>query len=240
MSLNTIGDIQTEFLVRNNISTTDAFVTDATLTGWTKEAHTYCAGYKKWPFTEGRVSTTFASLVNDEDGYLVGEYPEGWKGDSIRLLTVGGKRLDKKNFYKFQQYIEDNPSSTERIFTDYNRRYYINPSIDLSGTVTAWGQYSPAPDYSIPASYTVFSNNDEEGNEAIVEKMTAYLKRREHLPTEAELHDKRATEKLVEVWVKITDEQAMYQDTDNEGMWKRIDIVNGGFRDDIISRDRFN
>ena len=240
MSLNTIGDIQTEFLVRNNLTTTDSFVTDATLTGWTKEAHVYCAGFKKWPFTEGRVSTTFASLVTSEDGYLVGEYPEGWKADSIRLLTIGGKRVDKKNFYKFQKYIEDNPSDNERIYTDYNRRYYVNPNIDLSGTVTAWGQYTPAPDYSIPASYTVFSNNDEEGNEAIVEKMTAYLKRREHLPQEAELHDKRASDKLAEIWVKVGDEQAMYQDTDGEGMWKRIDVVNGGFRDDLFNRDQFN
>ena len=240
MSLNTIGEIQTEFLVRNNLTTTDSFVTDDTLKGWTQQAHAYCAGYKKWPFTEGRVSTTFASLVTDETGYLAMEYPEGWKADSIRLFTIGGSRLDKKNFYKFQQYIEDNPSDNERIYTDYNRRVYINPRIDLSGTVTAWGQYTPAPDYSLPASYTVFSNNDEEGNEAMVEKMTSYLKRREHLPQEAELHDKRVTDKLAEIWVKVGDEQAMYQDTDNDGMFKRIDVVNGGFRDDLLNRDQFN
>jgi hypothetical protein len=235
MALNTIGDIQTEFLVRNNLTTTDSFVTDTTLKGWTQDALTYCAGYKKWVFTEGRVSTTFASLVTNEDGYLMGEYPEGWKADSIRLLTIGGKRVDKKNFYKFQEFVEDNEGATDRIYTDFNRRIIINPHIDLSGTVTAWGQYTPSLDWSIPASVTPFSNNDEEGNEALVEKMTVYLKRREHLPQEAELHDKRVVDKLEELYKKTAEEQAMYQTTDGEGMWKRMDIVNGTFGDELSS-----
>jgi hypothetical protein len=238
--ITTIGDIQSEFLVRNNRTTTDGFITDQILKDWTREASNYCAGFHKWPFTEGRVSTTYASLVTSEDGYLVGEYPEGWKSDSIRLLTIGGKRVDKKNFYKFQQFIEDNPSDDERIFSDYNRRYYVNPRIDLSGTITVWGQYSPFFDTSLPGETTVFSSNEEEGNEAIVEKMTSYLKRREHQVQEAETYDQRTNLKLEEIWKKITDEQALYQDTDNDGMWKRFDAVNGGFRDDIMNRNQFN
>jgi hypothetical protein len=240
MSLKTIGDIQTEFLVRNNLTTTDSFLTDQILKDWTNEAHIFCAGYKKWPFTEGRISTTFASLATNEDGYLAGSYPEGWKSDSIRLMTIGGRRVDKKNFYKFQQFVEDNPSANDRIFTDYNRIYYVNPRIDLSGTIAVWGQYTPVIDLSLPAEVTVFSNYDEEGNEAMVEKITAYLKRRENEPQLAEAHDARASAKLDEVATKIKDEQAQYQDTDNDGMFKRIDVVNGGFRDDIINRNQFN
>lgn len=239
--MRTIGEINAQFLIRNNISTTDSFVDDTTLQNWSRDAHIYCAGYKKWPGTEGRVSTTFASYVTDEDGLLVGEYPEGWKPDSIRLLKIGGKIVAKKNFYKFQQFMEDNPSSTERIFSDYNRRIYVNPNIDLSGTVTAWGQFTPAVDTSdVSNAVTIFSNFDEEGNEAIVERMTAYLKRREGEDDEAEKAEKRANEKLDEVHGKIKDEQFGYQDTDNDGLFKRMDVVNGGFREDIISRDQFN
>jgi len=239
MSLKTIGDIQSEFLVRNNLTTTDGFITDQMLKDWTNEAHIFCAGYKKWPFTEGRVSTTWASLATNEDGYLAGSYPEGWKSESIRLMTIGGSRIDKKNFQKFQQYLEDNPAATDRIFTDYNRVYYVNPRIDVSGTIAVWGQYTPVVDLSLPSEVTVFSNYDEEGNEAMVEKITSYLKRREHQPQEAETHDQRASAKLEEVYGKIKDEQAMYQDTSNEGIFKRIDVVNGGFRDDELNENQF-
>lgn len=239
--MRTIGEINAQFLIRNNISTTDGFVDDTTLQNWSRDAHIYCAGYKKWPGTEGRVSTTFASLVTDEDGMIVGDYPEGWKSDSIRMLKIGGKRVDKKNFYKFQQFIEDNPASNERIYSDYNRRYYVNPNIDLSGTVALWGQYTPSVDTSdVSNAVTIFSNFDEEGNEAIVAKMTAYLKEREHEKEEAEAAHKTANDKLDEVHGRIKDEQFGYQDTDNDGMFKRFDVVNGGFRDDIINRDQFN
>src|SRR3990167_2626147 len=114
-----LSEIQNEILVRLGVSSTVAYYTDAIILEWITQAHKWAAGYKKWPFTEGRVSTTFASLYTNEDGYLTGVYPEGWKPDSIRLLTIGGKRVDKKNFYKFQEFLEDNPASTERLFTDF-------------------------------------------------------------------------------------------------------------------------
>lgn len=239
MSLNTVSDIQTEVLVRNNRTTTDSFITDAMLDDWIRDAHVWAAGYKKWPMTEGRASTTFTSLGTNEDGYLALSYFEGWKADSVRRLSIGGKRLFKKNFYKFTEFLEDNPSSVDRLFSDFARVVYINPRIDLSGTVTAWGQYTPALDPTDKTAITIFSNFDEEGNEALVERMTGYLKRREHLPDEAELHDQRAVAKLEELHVKIKDEQFGYQDTDNEGMWKRIDVVEGGYRDDLFKRNQF-
>ena len=90
-------------------------------------------------------------------------------------------------------------------------------------------------------STTIFSNYDDEGNEAIVEKMTSYLKRREHLAQEAELHDQRAAAKLEEIWKRVQDEQYAYKTTkEREGMWKRIDVVEGGLNDELFRRDQFN
>lgn len=238
--LTTVSDIQTEFLVRNNRTTTDTFITDATLNNWLRDAHAWGVNYKKWPWTEGRVSTTFASFVADpEFGYLAGPYPEGWKSDAIRLLTVGGKMTTKHNFYKFQRFLEDNAQSNKRMWTDFGRIIYINPGIDLSGTVTAWGQYTPLLDPTDKTAITAFSYNDELGNDALVEKMTSYLKAREHLPDEVELQDKRAAQKLEDLLAKITDEQYGYNATDDEGMWKRMDVIGGALRDDLFKRDQF-
>lgn len=240
MALRTNSDIISEVLVRNNRSTTDGFVTDATIQGWLKDAHTWAAGYKKWPMTEGKASTTSASAVTSVDGYTSIAYPEGWKADSIRLLTVGGKRFDKKNFYKFQSFLEDNPSDTSKIYTDYARNLLLNPNAsDFSGTVVVYGQFMPTLDVTDLTATTIFSDYDEEGNEAIVEKMTSYLKRREHLVDEAELHDKRAVDKLEAIGQLIKEEQYNYQDTNNDGMFKRIDIVSGNFAEDSFKRDQF-
>ena len=240
MALRTTGEIITEFLVRNNRTTTDGFVTDTTVQGWLKDSHVWAAGFKKWPMTEGKNSTTAASLTESPEGYTVLAYPEGYKTDSIRLLTVGGKRFEKKNFYRFQSFIEDNPNDTSKVYTDYGRQILINPQAsEFSGTVVAWGQFMPILDVTDMTSTTIFSDYDQEGNEAIVEKMTAFMKAREHLPDEVALHDQRAMDRLNGVTGLIDDEAFGYQDTRNEGWFKRFDVLRGGFKEDIFNRDRW-
>jgi hypothetical protein len=241
MALNNVGDIITQVLIRNNRTTTDAFITDLTIQGWLKDAHVWAAGQKKWPMTEGKNSTTAASLTSSPEGYTRLSYPEGFKADSIRLLTVDGKRFYKKNFYKFQQFIEDNPNDTSKIYTDYGREILINPNAsDVSGTVVAWGQYMPILDVTDMTAKTIFSDFDEEGNEAIVLKMTSYLKTREHEIELAEKKEQEATMKLDGIKGLINEEQYNYQDTLNDGMFKRFDVLRGGFRDDIMKRDQFS
>lgn len=231
--LNTRDDIFTEVLVRNNRTTTDGFITDTILKGWYSAAHVWATSFKKWPFTEGRVSTTYTTT--EEWSF------EGYKADSFRLVQVGGKRLQKLNFEDYQIFRESEPSSSDRVYSDFGRVVFINPSIDASGTLTAWGQYQPYIDVTNETGVTLFSNYDEEGNEAIVEKMSGYLKRREHLAQEAEVHDKRATDKLNEVWQRILDEQSLYQThRDRGGMFKRFNVLSGLQNDEVWKRDQFN
>src|SRR3990167_7557232 len=235
------GEIKNDVLVQLQASTTIGFYTDDILNDWIDKGHKYCAGFKKWPFTEGRVSTTYASLVTDEDGMLRGEYHEGWKPDSIRLLRIGGKRFDKKDFEKFYEYFEDNSSSTEKFFTDKGLSYYVNANAGGSGSVVAWGQFTPATiDGSIPTSTTVFSNNAEEGNEAIVEMVMSYAKQREKKTKESLAHKSEAVRLLNELWGRIEDEQYQYQVPPNDGMFERFDVLEGALTDDLFRRDQFN
>lgn len=238
MALITVSDIQTEVLVRNNRSTTDSFITDTILDDWTRQAHTWAAARHKWPCTEGRVSTTYTSTA-DENGDIVFNYPEGWKSDSIRYLMVGGKKFKKTNFYIFRKFREDQPNDGTKLFADYNRQYYLNPNSQVSGTVMVFGQYTPNIDPTDKTAVTVFSYFNDDGNEAIVEKMTSYLKRREHIPQESELHDQRASAKLDDIWKNIQEEQYGYESNQSEGMFERIDVVEGEMRDNLIHRDRF-
>lgn len=228
----------TEVLVRNNRTTTDGFITDTILQGWIRDASNWATGVFKWPFTEARDQST-AWSGTEEINYSTFNFK--YRSDSIRILQVGGKRFKKLNFEDYQIFRESEPQGTDRVFTDYARVIYINPYADASGTLAVFGQSMPNLDTTDLTATTIFSTYDEEGNEAIVEKASSYLKRREHLPQEAELHDTRAATKLAEIWKRIQDEQAMYQThQDRGGMFGRIDVLRGRNMDDLNSINQFN
>ena len=235
MALSNVGNIISEVLVRNNRTTTDAFITDAMLQAWTKDAHNWAVAYHKWPFTEKRDQSTAWSGSEETDYSSLGV---GFRTDSIRLLMIGGKRMQKLNFEDYQIFKEEQPNDSARVFSDFGRILFINTVADVSGSLVAYGQYTPSLDVTDLAATTPFSTYDEEGNEALVEKITGYLKRREHLPDEAELHDQRAAAKLEEVWKRITDEQFAYHAKDR-GMWTRIDILDGRKSSDELKRDQW-
>lgn len=230
MALITNGDIITEVLVRNNRTTTDSFITDSTIQGWLKDAHTWASAYKKWPVTEGRVSTTFAS---EEVSF------EGYKADSIRFITVGDKLIQKINFRDYREMKDKTPNATDRVYSDYGKTLFVNTLADVSGTLTAYGQYQPVLDVTDLTAETIFSSWNAEANEAIVDKMSAYLKRRENLHAVAETLDKSAFTKLEQVYAGIAQEQSNYQVRNGDGMFERFDVVRGGFQDEIFKRDQF-
>ena len=236
--MNTRDDIFTQVLVRNNRTTTDSFITDTNLKAWFKDAVIWGTSYKEWPFTEGRdASTTWSGTEAVEYSSFSPEF----KADSIRMLIIGAKRLQKLNFEDYQIFREESPSSTDRVFSDFNRTVYINPNADVSGTLYAYGQEQVAVDVTDETGTTPFSTYDAEGNEAIYEKMSSYLKRREHLADEAELHDKRASTKLEEIWKRIQDRQALYQThPDRGGMFHHFDVIDGrGGNNDWFNEDQF-
>lgn len=232
----TKNELKVQILVRGGWDTTYT-ISETNLDLQVDRAHLFAAGYKKWPFTEGRVSTTFASLVTNEDGYLVGEYPEGWKSDSIKMLRIGGKKVDKKEFYKFCQFLEDNSSANDRIFSDFARRYYINPNIDLSGTVSCWGQYTPttlAPE----EGNTVFTG-ETEGDEAIIEMAMSYIYKRLGDEQNARIHEETARKTLDELYNRIQQEQYAYQTPPDDGIFERFDVLEGDLTDDLFNTDQF-
>lgn len=199
------------------VSTTLAYYTDTIINGFAKNAVIWASGYKKWSFTEGRVSTTWASTEENT-------YPEGWKHDSIRYLTLGGKRVQKLDFESYQRYREEYSSGTDRYFTDYNNTYFINPNIDLGGTTTLYGQYTPYVDEE--TATTPFSNVSEDGNEAIVQRMMAFAMEKEKKTQEAIAYYSKGKEILDSLYKQIQDEQFGYQSRDR-GMFTDINLITG-------------
>jgi hypothetical protein len=208
------------------------------LEDWIREANDYTTTKHKWPLSEVRDQTTSWSGT-EEVPYT--DFNINFKADSIRIMRIGDKRLKKINHEDYLIYREDESSGTERVFADFGRILFINPNCGLSGTIAAFGQYTPTIDPTDSTATTIFSTFDQEGNEAIVEKMTSYLKRREHLPDEAELHDQRADAKIEGLWQKVQDEQFNYKSgPSSDGVFERFDVVEGALRDDLFKRDQFN
>lgn len=232
--LKTLDDILTESVERFGISTTSGFYTDTMLKNWIKQADRWATSYKKWPMTEGRLSTTYVSGTEEWNF-------EGIKAESIRFLTIGGKRYRKLNFEDYQIFREESSSGDDRVFSDFNRILLVNPNAPDTGTMTTYFQYAPVEiDVTDHTSETVFSNGDEEGNEAYVERVLyyAYLHDRKH--DEATYHEQKAKELLEQVWTKVQEEQYQYHShRDRGGMFGRIDVVNGGFPGDLVQRDQF-
>lgn len=232
--MNTTYEIIDEVLVRAGVSSTTAtggLYTDTILKDWLDPAHRWASAQRKWPFTEGRISTTYSQEEND--------YPEGWKPESIRLLTVGGKRYQKVTHRDYQRYLEDTSNGEDKVFTDFGLTYFINPNSDPSGSVTVYGQYTPAAiDKTDDAAKTVFSDRAPELNEAIVEEILSYAKKREKKPTEAREHHLNALRIIAEGWENVTSEQFGYQ-TKDRSMFKRFDVMEGVDADEFIRRDRW-
>lgn len=231
------GEIKTEILVRSGKDTTSAWTSEAFLNDWINQSHRWAAGYKPWPFTEGRTSTTYTST--EEWSF------EGYKADSFRLVQVGGSRLKKLNFNDYQLFKEENPTGNDRVFSDFGQLMFINPNLDLSGTLTAWGQFMPAyiPDGDGATADdldTVFSPMGDEGNEAIISDVLAKLANRDGKRDDALVHKKNAIDALLSLWKRIEDEQAMYQTSDERGgMFDRINVLWGRTTSDERKENQF-
>lgn len=231
----TRGEIKLEILVRSGKDTTSAWLSEAFLNDWINQSHKWTAGYKPWPYTEGRISTTYTTT--EEWSF------EGYKADSFRFIQVGGKRLQKLNFEDYQIFREEQASADDRVYSDFGRLVYINPNIDTSGTLTAWGQYIPTdiPDgdgATADDMETVFTVGGDEGNQAIIEEVIGYIASRENKNQEAINRHLLAKNLLEELWKRVQDEQFAYQ-TKDRGMWKRIDVLSGIENDELIKRDQF-
>ena len=231
------GEIINDILVQLGVSTTVAFYTDTIMEDWVDKAHIWAAGVHKWPFTEGRLNTTYVEDAALEVGFV---YPEGWKADSIRLLQVGGKRFKKLNFQNYQEFREEFPDDSKKVFSEHGRLYFINPNADVAGTTTLWGQFTPAALAETDNTVlTVFSDVADEGNEAIIEEVLSYAKKKQQKLQEALVHHQRAQQILEEVWKRIQDEQFAYQNVEDEGLFSRIDVLGGTLRDDSFKRNQW-
>lgn len=121
---------------------------------------------------QGKITSTVAN----GDYY---DYPEEFRSDTIIRMEIDGDPYERKNFEDFLDYRQNNPTSTRRIFANYGRWFHVfpTPTSNGSGNLTVWGAIH-ADDLDSESSETIFSNNKESGNEAVVRKALSVAIRR--------------------------------------------------------------
>ena len=232
--LSNFDDIKTDVIVKLGISTTTAYYTDTILDEWIQQAERFCTSYKKWSFTEGRVVTTYSSSTEEWDF-------EGYKADSFRYLKVGDKVFRKIHFEDYLIMKEETPDAPDNVYTDLGRIVIVNPKTEASGTMTAYGQYTPVPiDVTDLTATTVFSGGEEEGNTAIVEEVLSYAMTRRQRLDKAKVHHQNAINLLDSIKSVIDDEAYAYHTHKTRGgMFKRVDVIEGDLNDELFRRDQF-
>jgi len=209
----TFLELQTELQNRLSVTTTNTFWTSTMIKDWLNQANKWACTYRKWPFTEGAV------YVNSRANALYYDYPPEFRSDSISRLEIEsaeGKMEEYKKirYQDFMKYIRENPDGEDKIFSDHQRFYFINPKVPVSGReINLWGQKKPKK-LVADSDITPFAEGEEAGEEAIIKKALSIALKKGKKYTEARIEETEAKDILNEIWERVKEEQASYQTKD--------------------------
>lgn len=215
--------IELQNALKDDLSSTvvSTFWTPTMLEGWINRGVIWATNFRPWPFTEkaeytkSRANARYYDYPDDTaDG------PSAFKSDSIRLCQIeqdDGTMAEytKLRYNDFMKYLEDNPTGTDKVFSDYRRRYFINPVVTVSDrNISVWGQ-EKAKELVADTDETAFSEGEETGDQAIIlyAKSIALKKARRYNEATAEITE--ATNLLLEIWKRIQEEQSQYRTKSN-------------------------
>lgn len=168
--------------------------------------------YKPWPFTQRtKTATTIATDYYD--------HPQDLMNGSIRLVKVGGKEFTKLSIEAYLEYLQCNPTGTERLWAENETYIFINANAYTVGdTLDLYGK-KLAPTLSLTTDLLPFSpitdNQEYSGNRDIVRLAYAEVlgseKKKQSEQSLAE--EKAAFAELDFLWKPFADEVARQQQT---------------------------
>ncbi len=208
----------------SDIASNDLF-TDTDLGEFIKLGVIKAWDYKPWDFAEGsKTATTVSDMLSS--GYA--DYPNDIQSGSLYLLKIDGKEYKKLLFQDYLKFLEENPNSTERVWSEQKRFVFINPNAYSAGQVMdQYGKLMP-PILSQTTDLLPFSpdsdNYEHSGNEAIV--LLAYSEAlasdKKKNPQQAEIERGKAYQLLDLIWKPFEDARS-YLQSKNRPMFETQD-----------------
>jgi hypothetical protein len=225
----------------SDIANNDLF-TDTDLGEFIKLAVIKAWDYKPWDFAEGSKTATTVSDMRTS-GYA--DYPTDIQSGSLYLLKIDGKEYKKLLFQDYLKFLEDNPTATDRVWSEQKRFVFMNANAYSAGQVLdMYGKLMP-PILSLTTDLLPFSpdsdNYEHSGNEAVV--LLAYSEalssEKKKNPTQAEIERGKAYQLLDLIW-KPFEESRSYLQSKNRPMFDVPDFFPEGATTGPSSVGNFN
>jgi hypothetical protein len=150
---------------------TSTYFTETRINDALDDAYLAVAAARQWAdIKKGFVSHT----ISGENYY---DYPENCQTESIFKISVDGdSKYEKLDFEDFLQFIEDFPTETRKIWSEYARQIFVFPTPTVTGTANLifWGIIQPTS-LTVDGDVTMFSDWADSLNMAIVQYAYADL-----------------------------------------------------------------
>jgi len=129
-------DIKTKLQPKLMAVGTSTYFTPTRIEDQIDDSYLTVAAARQWPdIKKGFVTHTEAG----EDYY---DYPDNCQTESVFKISVDGdSSYEKWDFEDFMKFVEDNPTSTDKIFSEYGRQIFIFPTPTTTGSANLilWG-----------------------------------------------------------------------------------------------------
>jgi hypothetical protein len=158
--------------VADVLAGTNTLFSQADIDGYINNGVKRAWDYKPWTFTEGVATGTMGTPSATPIAY-----PATFEDESIFLVVINnvpwtGRENGKRNFAEYMRWLSNYPTDTSLIWTEFARKYYLNPAAYSAGqSYSLYGKLR-APTLSNSTDLLPFSpTSDAEensGNHAII------------------------------------------------------------------------
>ena len=213
--------LQTAILDDLTATSSDAFYTTAVIKRAINRAHKWVAGLRNWPQTE---ETYYRDSEANQNYY---NYPTNFKSDSIKELLYNGEKYDKTVWSEYRAYLRDNPTGSDKIWSDLKRQYHINENVALSAItngIEITGHI--IPDDMVNNSDTTLFVGDSNVETAILKYALSilYKKGRGQMYDRGVALEDDAKALVADAWSQIMKAQGDYQ-SKNGVVFNRIEVL---------------
>ena len=163
--MDTRAEMEAELVSQLQVASNSSLYPAARITSLIQNAYKWATNLFIWTdLVKAKTTDTGAS----QEYY---DYPEEFRSNTILRLDIDEDPYERKNFEDFLDYKENNSTTTKKMFANYGRLFFVNPIPSAIGTdnICAWGAIQ-ADALSASSSETIFTNNNPEGNDAVVQR----------------------------------------------------------------------
>lgn len=120
--MRTAGDIQTKLTPMLFATTTSSFFTPTRILAAISDAQLTIVDNKPWPDVK-------RGFLFDTSGDEYYDYPDNCQSESVFKISINGvSSYIKKDFEDFLIFKEENPTSTDKYFSEFGRQLFITPT----------------------------------------------------------------------------------------------------------------